>query len=267
MLFLQLNNIMADASPTNTLKTGEFISVVSDTLSLMVYTVGSTYPCFQTSTAFYTAVFAVSSLVQSVEDEVTISGASFDDLNTTDRRLLDDELVDASSKSDYSHLVGWQSIAAKCAGRFHSRSLDHSAALALMLILEHPSLYRMYIGSLDAIILLLLQCCDSFGADSVAAASKQLLFLGISLCGRINSNTVCHIEDFEKGVKFTMIRRIFAAVGNWSSSIGEGCSNKIDFVSEPTPVMLLSCMWTLASLSLCNLSTGEIAVVFCDALI
>ena len=100
MLFLQLNNIMADASPTNTLKTGEFISVVSDTLSLMVYTVGSTYPCFQTSTAFDTAVFAVSSLVQSVEDEVTISGSSFDDLNTTVRRLLDDDLVDAISKAD-----------------------------------------------------------------------------------------------------------------------------------------------------------------------
>ena len=135
-----------------------------------------------------------------------------------------------------------------------------------MLLLEHPSLYRMSIGSLDAIILLLLQCCDSFGADLVAAVSKQLLYLGISLCGRINSKTVCHIEDFEKGVKFTMIRRIFAAVGNLSSINGEGCSNKIDFVSEPTPVMLLSCMWTLASFSLCDLSPGEIAVVFCDAL-
>ena len=90
--------------------------------------------------------------------------------------------------------------------------------------------------------------------------------LGILHCGRNNSKSANHVEDIGKGLKFTMLRRIFAAVGNLSAVNGEGLSSKIGSISEPTPVMLLSCMWTLSVFSVCDVSPSEIAILFCDAL-
>jgi hypothetical protein len=243
----------------------EIHRVVSDTLSLIVFTVASTSQSSHSSTASDIAVSLVSCLLQSVDDRVASSVAN-DAFISSDRRIFDAELVDAVSHANLSHYVRKHSGMLKISDRFHSRSLDHSMVAALLLLLEQPLFYKMSIGTMDAILLLLLQCCDGFGALAVAAVSKQLLYVGILHCGAINSKASHHIEGVGRSSRFALLRRVFAAVGSMSASNGESCIDRIGFITESTSIALLSCIWTMSSFSFCDLSLNEIAVLFCDSL-
>jgi hypothetical protein len=243
----------------------EIHRIVSDTLSLIVYTVACTYQSVPASTALDVAVSLVSYLLQNVEDHVT-SSVAIDVFHSSDRRLLDEQLVSAISQAKLSEYLKKNTSMNKFPDRFHSRSIDHSVVSALLLLLEKSSLQKMSIATMDAILLLLLQCCDGFGALAVAAVSKQLLFVGIFHSGYMSSKSANHSEGAGKSPRVALLRRVFAAVGNMSAIDGDSCIDKVSLISERTPIALLSCIWTLSSFSFCDLSLSDIAVLFCDSL-
>jgi hypothetical protein len=244
----------------------EIFRIVSETVSLIVYTVAATCLTASSSESSDAAAATISLLLQNVDDQVTSSCVT-DLLSSGDCKLLDDQLVEAISQANLSHyLETKRSCLHQSSDRFYAKYLDHSIAAALLAIIEHHLLSKMSIGSLDAILMLLLQCCDGFGSVAAAAVSKHLLYVGILHCSRMNLKMANNAEVTGRSSRFAFVRRIFAAVGSTSTINGDGCSDKIDLTNEPTLVSLLCCLWTLSSFSLCNLTSSELAVLFCDAL-